>query len=315
MELTTQYLGLSLRSPLIVSASPLSRDIDHIRKMEDAGAGAIVLYSLFEEHTTACRANYEFGALDGPDAYMEQIAAAKRSVNVPIIASLNGSTRRGWKDLARQIEEAGADAIELNINHVWFENGSGSEEIEEEYLEILREVRAKTELPLAVKLNSNFTDFASMAGRLDEAGADGLVLFNRLYQPDIDIEKMVSTPGAVLSDVTDMRLPMHWIGKLYGDLRVDLAASGGVGCATDVIKMIMVGADATMLCSVLMRHGIEHLGIIEKEIIEWLERHEHQSLDGIRGGMSKFCQVDTNTSDREQYVEALSPAFGAIDGL
>lgn len=305
MDLSTQYLGLLLRSPLVVSASPLSREMGHIRKMEDAGAGAIVLYSLFEEHTTACRANYEFGSLVGPEAYMDHIAEAKRSVGTPIIASLNGSTHRGWKELARQIEDAGADALELNINHIAGGAGATGWEIENDYLEIVQMVKAETSLPLAVKLSPYFTNFANMATRLDALGVDGLVLFNRLYQPDINIARMVTAPGIVLSDTADMRLPMHWIANLFGKLSVDLAATSGIHGATDVIKMVMAGADVTMLCSTLMQHGIKHLEVIERETGDWLEKHEFCSLDEIRGKMSHFNRDDGDTIDRAQYVQAL----------
>jgi dihydroorotate dehydrogenase (fumarate) len=305
MDLSTQYLGLLLRSPLVVSASPLSREMGHIREMEDAGAGAIVLYSLFEEHTTACRANYEFGSLIGPEAYMDHIVDAKRSVGTPIIASLNGSTHRGWKDLARQIEDAGADALELNINHIPGGAGATGWEIENDYLEIVQMVRMETRLPLAVKLSPYFTNFANMATRLDALGVEGLVLFNRLYQPDIDIARMVTAPGIVLSDATDMRLPMHWIANLFGRLGVDLAATSGIHGATDVIKMVMAGADVTMLCSTLMQHGIRHLEVIERETGDWLEKHEFCSLDEIRGKMSHFNRDDAGTIDRAQYVQAL----------
>ncbi len=314
MDLSTQYLGLNLRSPLVVSASPLSREIDDIMKMEDAGAGAIVLYSLFEEQTSACRANYEFGSLIGPDAYLDQIVAAKRRVGTPIIASLNGTSRKGWKNLARRIHEAGADALELNINHIPGESESTGAEIESEYLEIVRMVRSEIQMPLAVKLSPYFTNIANMASRLDALGPEGLVLFNRLYQPDIDIENMTHLPGAVLSNRTDMQLPMHWISLLYGRTRADLAATGGMHQAADVIKMIMAGADVTMLCSALLTHGIGHLQVVEREIGEWLETHQQDSLDGIRGKMSRFNLGDTGVIDRAQYVQALTPETAAING-
>jgi dihydroorotate dehydrogenase (fumarate) len=237
MDLTTKYLGLSLRSPLVPSASPLSEKIDNLRAMEQAGAAAVVLYSLFEEEIEAvapeCRV--------GPATYLGHITEAKRSVGIPIIASLNCTTLGGWISYARRITEAGADALELNIYKIPTRTDVTGSTIEATYIDTVRSVRAATKIPLAVKLSPYFSSFASMARCFDELGVDGLVLFNRFYQPDIDIEKKQVTPNLTLSTPADMRLPLHWIGILYGKIRPNLAATSGVYQAHDVIKLVMAG--------------------------------------------------------------------------
>ncbi len=305
MDLTTNYLGLKLRTPLVPSASPLTLESDNIKVMEDAGAAAVVFHSLFEEQTepgggSAC------GLRLGPDAYLEQIAAAKRSVSIPIIASLNCTTIDGWISYARQIKEAGADALELNIYKIPTELELSGASVEQGYVEIVRTLRAATKIPLAVKLSPYFSNFANMAARLDALGPDALVLFNRFYQPDIDLSKMEVTPSLMLSTQMDMRLPLRWIGILFGKLRANLAATSGIHRSCDVIKMVMAGADVTMLCSVLLRHGIEHLRLLEKEIAEWLEQHHYDSLGQIRGMMSQKNCADPSAFERAQYVHALS---------
>jgi dihydroorotate dehydrogenase (fumarate) len=302
MDLTTNYLGLSLRSPLVPSASPLSEDLDKIKKMEQAGASAVVLYSLFEEEIEAvppeCRV--------GPTKYLEQIAKAKRTVGVPIIASLNCSTLGGWISYARQIAEAGADGLELNIYRIPTRLDLPGSTIEETYIDIVRTVRAATKIPLAVKLSPYFSSFANMAQRFDDLGADALVLFNRFYQPDIDLAKAELTPNLTLSVPADMRLALHWIGIVYGKIRANLAATSGIYQAYDVIKMIMAGADVTMLCSALMRYGIEHIQKIEMEAAAWLADHGHSSLAEIKGTMSQKKCPDPSAFERAQYVRGLS---------
>jgi dihydroorotate dehydrogenase (fumarate) len=302
MDLTTKYLGLSLRSPLVPSASPLSEKIDNLRAMEQAGAAAVVLYSLFEEEIEAvapeCRV--------GPATYLEHIAAAKRSVGIPIIASLNCTTLGGWISYARRITEAGADALELNIYKIPTQSEVTGSTIEDIYINIVRSVRAATKIPLAVKLSPYFSNFASMARCFDELGIDGLVLFNRFYQPDIDLEKMEVTPNLTLSTPADMRLPLHWIGILYGKIRANLAATSGIYQAQDVIKLVMAGADVTMLCSALMRHGITHIQRIEMDLAAWLEQHHQNSLHDLKGIMSQRNCPDPSAFERSQYVRGLS---------
>jgi dihydroorotate dehydrogenase (fumarate) len=305
MDLTTTYLGMKLGTPLVPSASPLSEDIDKIKQMEQAGASAVVLHSLFEEEAEAAAAATR-ELLVGPKAYLEQISRAKSVVKIPIIASLNCTTLGGWISYARQITEAGADAIELNIYRIPTESNVTGSTIEETYIDTVRTVRAATKIPLAVKLSPYFSNFANMAHRFDALGADGLVLFNRFYQPDIDLEKMDVTPNLTLSVPTDMRLALHWIGILYGKIRANLAATSGIYQAYDVIKMVMTGADVTMLCSALMRHGITHIQKIEMETAAWLKDHRYNSLAEIKGKMSQKNCPDPSAFERAQYVRGLS---------
>jgi dihydroorotate dehydrogenase (fumarate) len=302
MDLTTTYLGLKLRTPLVPSASPLSEDLDKVKKMEQAGASAVVLHSLFEEEIEAvppeCRV--------GPTTYLEHIRRAKSDVKIPIIASLNCTTVGGWISYARQITEAGADAIELNIYRIPTQSNVTGSTIEETYIDTVRTLRAATKIPLAVKLSPYFSNFANMAHRFDALGADGLVLFNRFYQPDIDLQKMEVTPNLTLSVPADMRLALHWIGILYGKIRANLAATSGIYQAHDVIKMVLAGADVTMLCSALMRHGITHIQKIEMETAAWLKDHGFGSLSEIKGRMSQKNCPDPSAFERAQYVRGLS---------
>ena len=305
MDLTTTYLGMKLRTPLVPSASPLSEDIDKVKQMEQAGASAVVLHSLFEEEVeAAAAARKEF--LVGPKAYLEQISRAKSVVKIPIIASVNCTTLGGWISYARQITEAGADALELNIYRIPTQPEVTGSAIEETYVDTVRAVRAATKIPLAVKLSPYFSNFANMAQRFDALGADALVLFNRFYQPDVDLAKMEVTPNLTLSVPADMRLALHWIGILYGKIRANLAATSGIYQAYDVIKMVMAGADVTMLCSALMRYGITHIQKIEMETVAWLEEHRCSSLGEIKGKMSQKNCPDPSAFERAQYVRGLS---------
>ena len=297
---------MKLRTPLVPSASPLSEDIDNIKRMEDAGASAVVLHSLFEEQIEGSPSAAEPKFRVGPDAYLGHIADAKRRIKIPIIASLNCTTLGGWISYARQITEAGADALELNIYKIPTGTQVTGATIEKGYIDVVRTVRTATKIPLAVKLSPYFSNFANMAQSFDGLGVDALVLFNRFYQPDIDLEKMDVVPNLNLSTPTDMRLPLHWIGILYGNIRANLAATSGIYQATDVIKMVMAGADATMLCGALMRHGIEHIQRIEMEVTAWLEAHNHNSLGEIKGRMSQKNCPDPSAFERAQYVRGLS---------
>jgi dihydroorotate dehydrogenase (fumarate) len=326
MNLTTNYLGLTLRSPLVPSASPLSAEIDHIKRMEDVGAGAVVLPSLFEEQLRLERFELNRSLMEGtesfPEAltyfpepeefklgseeYLDHVANAKRTVNIPVIASLNGSTMGGWINYARQIQEAGADALELNIYYIPTDPAITAEQVETNYVEILQAVKSVVTLPVAVKLSPFFSNFAHVAKLLTDAGADGLVLFNRFYQPDIDLESLEVTPNLLLSTPMAMRLPLRWIAILHGRLDVSFAATGGIHRSSDALKMMMAGADITMLCSVLLRRGIEHIRLLETEISEWLETHEYHSLQQLKGSLSQKNSPDPSAFERAQYMRAIS---------
>lgn len=325
IDLGTSYLGLKLPTPLIASASPLSRDLDGVRRLEDAGASAVVLYSLFEEqlrqeeidldyHLHAGTESFaesitffpqasEFHT--GPEGYLKHIRKCKGAVKIPIIASLNGSTLGGWTKFAAEIEKAGADAIECNIYSIATDPRLSSADIEKTYLEIVQAVKATVTIPVAVKLSPFFSNLANMAQRLEKAGADALVLFNRFYQPDINLEELEIQPNVLLSTPQSLRLPLTWIGILFGRVRANLAATGGVHSAEDVVKLLMVGADATMLCSSLMRHGINHLRHVERGLREWMEEHEYESVQQMQGSMSQQKCPDPAAFERAQYMRAV----------
>ena len=327
MDLSTTYLGLKLRTPLVPSAAaPLTEDISQIKLMEDSGAAAVVLYSLFEEqlrlernelhhHLTQGTESFpealtyfpepvEFNV--GPEQYLKHIARAKAAVKIPIIASLNGSTLGGWTDYAKRIQQAGADALELNIYSIPADPDRTAAEVEKEYVEIVKAVKSEITIPVAVKLSPFFTNFANMAKRLVDAGADGLVLFNRFYQPDIDLETLEVTPNVLFSTPMAMRLPLRWVAMLYGRVKASLAATSGIHRATDVAKMLLVGADATELCSVLMRHGIKQIAVIERELKTWLEKNEYESVAQLKGSLSQKNCEDPSAFERAQYMRALS---------
>jgi dihydroorotate dehydrogenase (fumarate) len=326
MKLATTYLGLKLRTPLVPSASPLSQNIDNIKRMEDAGASAVVFHSLFEEQLR--REHHELHyyleqgvesypeALSyfpepaefkvGPEAYLEHIAKAKAAVNIPIIGSLNGTTFGGWMKCAREIEQAGADALELNIYNVPTDPERSADDIETDYLTIVASVKGQLKIPVAVKLSPYFTNLARFARSLERNGADALVLFNRFYQPDIELETLEISPNVLLSTPMAMRLPMRWIALLYGRIGANLAATSGIHRATDALKMLMAGADVTMLCSVLLRRGIDHIRVIEREMNEWLEEHLYDSVQQLKGSMSQKNCPDPSAFERAQYMRALS---------
>lgn len=326
MDLRTTYMGLELRSPLVVgAAAPLTEDLDNLKRLEDAGAAAVVLHSLFEEQiqrdTLEHHHHMEFGTHSfaealtffpepdifhvGPDLYLNHIRKAKELVSIPIIASLNGNTTGGWIDYARQIEQAGADALELNIYDIPTDIHITGAEVEQEYLDILQAVRAAVTIPIAVKLSPYFSNMANMAKRLSETGANGLVLFNRFYQPDIDVDELEVRPHVLLSTPQDMRLPMRWIAILYGRINADFAATSGVHRATDAVRMLMAGAKITELVSVLLRHGINHLRDVELDLVQWLEEHEYESVQQLQGTMSQLNCPNPTEFERAQYMKAV----------
>ncbi|MFZ0293426.1 MAG: dihydroorotate dehydrogenase-like protein [Candidatus Sulfotelmatobacter sp.] len=325
IDLKTNYLGLPLRTPLVASASPLSQELDGIRHLEDAGASAIVLYSLFEEQLRQESIELEYHLAAGtdsfaeassffpqpnefhvgPEGYLNHIRRAKEAVAVPVIASLNGSTLGGWARYARQIEQAGADAIECNIYFIPTDEKISGTEIEKTYIDILREVKISVRIPVAVKLSPFFSNMANMAKQLDQAGANALVLFNRFYQPDINLDELEIQPNVLLSTPQALRLPLTWIGILYGRIRANLAATGGVHRPEDVIKLLMVGADVTMLCSALLRNGIDHLRNVEAGVLEWMEKHEYESVQQMKGSMSQLRCPNPSAFERAQYMKAV----------
>lgn len=326
MVLSTTYLGLNLKSPLIVgSAAPLSENVDNIKRMEDAGAAAVVLHSFFEEqlrqerlelHHHLTHGTYSYAeALTyfpepdifhvGSDEYLNHIRSAKKMVDIPIIASLNGSTSGGWLEYAIAIEQAGADAIELNVYYLPNDLHLTGAEVEQNYLEILKIVKSEVSIPVSMKLSPYFSNMANMAKQLSEAGADGLVLFNRFYQPDIDMETLNVIPNILLSTPQSMRLPLHWIGMLYGNINADLAGVSGIHNALDVLKMLMMGAKAIMLVSVLLRHGLGEIKKIEDGMKRWMEEHEYESVQQLLGSMSQQNCPDPTVFERVQYMKAI----------
>jgi dihydroorotate dehydrogenase (fumarate) len=324
-DLTTNYLGMQLRTPLVPSASPVSQEVSSIRRMEDAGAAAVVLYSLFEEqlrqesleldhHLSAGTESFaeslsyfpqasEYRL--GPEGYLEHIRKAKEAVRIPIIASLNGATAGGWAEYAKEIEEAGADALECNIYSIPTDPDVSSAQVEQTYIDIVKAVKNTVSIPVAVKVSPFFSNLANMAKRLDQAGADGLVLFNRFYQPDIDLEELEIRPNVLLSTPQALRLPLTWIGILYGRVQASLAATSGVHDPQDAIKLLMVGANVTMICSALLRNGINHLRYLEQGIREWMERREYESVGQMQGSMSQLKCPDPGAFERAQYMRAV----------
>ena len=324
VDLSTEYLGLKLRTPLVPSASPLSHEIADICRLEDAGASAVVLYSFFEEQLKpeGVDGNFTSSAWGGfagarrfsqstksrssLDNYLNHIRKAKQSVTIPIIASLNGSTGKGWTDCARQIQHAGADALECNIYDVPTSLYLTSGEIEQKYIDIVKAVKSAVEIPVAIKLSPFFANLANMAKRLDEAGANGLVLFNRFYQPDVNLEELDVEPAVLLSTQDSLRLPLAWTGILFGRINASLAASSGVHSAEDVIKLLLVGADVTMLCSTLLKKGIGYLPHIEDGVRQWMERREYSSIREMIGALSLLRCPNPSVFERAQYVQSVN---------
>lgn len=326
MRLTTSYLGLILKNPIVASSSPLSHTVDSIRRLEDAGAAAVVMYSLFEEQITfdsfyidyylttgtnsyAESLNY-FPEMEGynvwPDEYMNLIRRAKEAVDIPIIGSLNGVSAGGWTDYAILMEEAGADAIELNVYYIPTSTDLDGREVENMYVEILREVKQAVTVPVAVKLSPYFSSTANMAKRLVEEGANGLVLFNRFYQPDIDLETLEVVPRLVLSNSNELRLPLRWVAILYGRLLADLAITTGIHTSGDVLKGLMAGARVTMMASELLQNGIRRIKIILDEIRQWMEEHQYESVAQMTGSMSQQHCAEPAAFERANYMKMLA---------
>ncbi len=326
VDLTTTYLGLQLKNPLVASASPISKKLDGVRRLEDAGVSAVVMYSLFEEqiiHESLALDHYlsrgsesqpeaqtYFPDLDnynvGPDSYLELIRKIKAVVQIPVIGSLNGATNGGWVDYARRIQEAGADALELNIYQIPTDPGVSAQQVEQACIDIVRSVRSQVTIPLAVKLSPFFTSLPNLAAQLAEAGANGLVLFNRFYQPDLDIETLEVVPNLVLSTSEELRLPLRWIAILYGRVQTDLALSSGVHTHVDVIKALMAGANVAMTTSELLQKGIPRAGEILADLHRWMEKFEYESVRQMTGSMSQQAVADPAAFERANYMKALT---------
>jgi len=325
MDLTTRYLGMTLKNPLIASASPLNSKLDNIRRLEDAGAAAVVLPSIFEEQIAREEELFDALMTTGIDTYgealtyfpahtafaldtvryVEVVAEAAAAVDIPVIASLNGVTDHGWIEYAREIEAAGAAALELNIYFIPSDLSLTGRDVETRYLEILEAVKETVKIPIAVKIAPYFSAPGHMALELDKAGADGLVLFNRFYEPDIDISKLALTSDLALSNAYEIRLPLLWIGVLAGKVKASLAATSGVESGIEVVKYLLAGADVVMTTSALLRHGIGHMKVLLDDLESWLAARDISSPDRIRGRMSRASVDDPTAFERANYIQVL----------
>lgn len=325
MDLSCKYLNFNLKNPIVPSASPLTQHVDSIKQLEDHGASAVVLHSLFEEQisfeTWELNHFLTYGtesfaeALDyypepedyklGPEEYLEHIHQTKHAVDIPVIASLNGMSQGGWIDYAAKMQQAGADAIELNIYYIPTDFELTSEHVESIYVDIIRDVCDTVTIPVAVKLSPYFTSMGNAAMKMIEAGASGLVLFNRFYQPDIDIENLEVRPNLVLSNSNESRLVARWIAILHDKVPCSIAATTGIHTANDVIKLVMAGANITMMCSALLQHGAEHIQTVLREVETWMDEHEYESLSTMHGSMSQRSCPEPAAFERANYMKTL----------
>jgi dihydroorotate dehydrogenase (fumarate) len=326
IDLSTRYLGLALRNPLVCSSSPLTERLDEIRRMEDAGAAAVVLPSLFEEqidlesrhldmhlsHGTESYAEALTYFPDmrtynlGPDSYLEHVRRAKAAVDIPVIASLNGVSSGGWISYAQLMEEAGADAIELNVYFIPTDPVMTAAHVEQMYVDLAADVKRSVHVPVAVKLGHFFTALANLAQRIDGTGVDGLTLFNRFYQPDFDLEALEVVPSLTLSSSYEILLRLHWVAILFGHVRADLAVTGGVHSGEDVLKAMMAGARTAMMTSALLTRGVEHLATVLAEVRAWMEAHEYESIRQMQGSMSHRAVAEPAAFERANYLKVLS---------
>ncbi len=325
VDLTTQYLGLKLANPLVASASPLSKELDSAKRVEDAGAAALVMYSLFEEKITSEHQQMErffyqqaigHGEADSfhpmptnlqtyQERYIEQLQKLKAALSIPIIASLNGTSLGGWVDYGKELEQAGADALELNIYHLAANSNESSEQVENRYLEILRELKSHVHIPIAMKISSQFSSPIHFSKRLEIAGANGLTIFNRFYQPDIDLETLEVLPKLELSTAQEALLRIRWTALLYGRTQLSLAVTGGFHQTPDILKALLAGADVVQLCSVLLKEGVGRLTDILTELEIWLDAHEYDSIEQLKGSVSQQNAIDPSAYERANYVQIL----------
>jgi dihydroorotate dehydrogenase (fumarate) len=326
IDLSTEYLGLKLKSPLVVSSTPLTDSVESIQRLEAAGAAAVVLPSIFEEQITL-----ESNALDsdlsrgtdsfaeslsffpaydsfrqGQDSYLDLVRNAKKVAGIPVLGSLNGATAGGWVSFAKEIEEAGADALELNTYSLPTMPSVTSTVIEDGIVELVRQVKASTKIPIAVKLTSQFTSLPNLAAKLDRVGADGIVLFNRFYQPEFDVENLTVTPKLSLSRSEELLLRLHWTAILYGTMKAQLGVTGGVHTVEDVLKAIMAGGQVAMLASSLLINGIPHIAKLQSGLVAWMEEHEYTSVWQMRGSLSRQSVPNPATFERGNYIKTLS---------
>jgi dihydroorotate dehydrogenase (fumarate) len=324
-DLSTTYLGLNLKNPLVVSAGPLCKDIGNVLRMEDAGASAVVLHSLFEEQITLesqdLDRNLSAGAESfaeslsyfpdmgtfqiGPEGYIEHIRKAKEAVDIPVIGSLNGVSTGGWIRYAKLIEEAGADALELNIYFLAVNPETAGSQIEDLYVELVSHIKASVRIPVAVKLGPYFSSFTNIANRLDKAGADGLVIFNRFYRPDYDLEALEVVPNLALSTSSELLLRLYAAATLYGRIKADMAITGGVHTVEDVLKSMMAGGKAAMMTSALLKHGIDHVKTLNADLVKWMEEHEYESIQQMQGSMSMKSVAQPAAYLRANYMKVL----------
>ncbi|MCX8066098.1 MAG: dihydroorotate dehydrogenase-like protein [Candidatus Hydrogenedentes bacterium] len=325
-ELRTNYMGLILRNPLVVSPSPLCDNLDNIKKMEEYGASAVVLHSLFEEQITLLSHELDSNLTQGsesfaeaityfpevgdfrmgPESYLEHINKAKNTVSIPVIGSLNGISKGGWVEYAKKMEEAGADAVELNIYFIPSDPNMTDEYLTNVYIELIKAVRAEIKIPLAVKIGPYFTSLPYVAKKFADAGADALVFFNRFYQPDFDLDRLEVTPHINLSTSSTLLLRLRWVAILYGRLPVDFAITGGVHTAKDVVKSMMAGAKVAMMTSALLKYGLPHLSTVLKQLTQWMEEHEYESIEIMQGSMSQKSVTEPSAFERANYMHALT---------
>lgn len=326
MDLSTTYMGLKLANPLVPAASPLTAKLDTLKQLEDAGAAAVVLHSLFEEqiaheqqelhHLTeqgtesfAESLSYFPEATEyrlGPEEYLNHLRKAKASLGIPVLASLNGTTTGGWTDMAQQMEQAGADGLELNVYYVATELGLTGDEVEQRYIDLLKAVKRKVKIPVAMKLSPYFSAMGGTAKRLDEAGADALVLFNRFYQPNLDLNELEVVPDLELSTSYEIRLPLRWIAILHGRIGASLAGNSGISTPEDVLKMMMAGADVAQVCSVLLRKGPNEVFVLLSGVKAWMHEHEYESIEQMKGSMSQKSVADPAAFERANYMKTLN---------
>jgi len=326
IDLSTSYLGLTLKNPLVVSASPLNEKLDNLKLMEEKGAAAIVLHSLFEEQLTLESIELDTRLTQGtesyaeaitylpdlnhynlgPENYLEYIQKAKKTLNIPLIASLNGTSEGTWVKYAKQIEDAGADALELNIYYLPTHFDNTGEMVEKNYIDLIKSVRSNTKFPLSVKVGPYFSSMGNMAKKIEAAGANGLVLFNRFYQPDFDIENLEVVPNLNLSRSESLRLRLRWVAILYNNIKADLAITGGIHSHVDVLKAMMAGAKVAMMASVLFEKGIPYLESMLNDLVTWMEEHEYRSIQQMQGSMSQKSVKEPERFERANYVRVLS---------